>query len=418
MSMTKARLHQKVLENKEELIQLVSDLIKIPSENPNGEQNSAISFVEQYLKETGIQAERISCDPKYPCLTAKIGSDSGFSIICNGHVDVVPIGDRAGWKFEPFGGEVAETVIRGRGASDMKAGVAGLLFVMKLLFESGAELKGNIRLHIVSDEESGGNLGTGWLCGNGYADNADACLIAEPTSGDNIEIGQKGICHMTLKAHGTPAHGSLGNYVGDNAIIKLAKVLINIDKLTSVQGKFDNSQIKALKNSRIIASKAVNETAAQAIDHLTANVGLISGGNKINVVPDYCEAKVDMRLPIGTKREHIEKAVEQLIAESGVTGVDIEMNWKAESNYTDYDASIVQVFRKNAEYIWGTEILPAYQWASSDARYYRELGIPTIQFGPANCVGIHSYNEDVDIEDVVHSAEIYMLSICELLGVD
>lgn len=65
---------------------------------------------------------------------------------------------------------------------------------------------------------------------------------------------------------------------------------------------------------------------------------------------------------------------------------------------------------ENAEEIWGKEVLPAYQWASSDAKYYRELGIPTIQYGPANTPGIHSYNEDVDCEDVAHAEEIYVLS--------
>lgn len=74
----------------------------------------------------------------------------------------------------------------------MKAGVAGLLFAMKILTESKAELNGNIRLHIVSDEESGGEYGSRWLCDNGYAKDANACLIAEPTSNNTIEIGQKG----------------------------------------------------------------------------------------------------------------------------------------------------------------------------------------------------------------------------------
>ena len=76
------------------------------------------------------------------------------------------------------------------------------------------------------------------------------------------------------------------------------------------------------------------------------------------------------------------------------------------------------LYNKNAEAIWGRTVLPAYQWASSDAKYYRDLGIQTIQYGPANCEGIHGYNEDVDIEDVIHAAEIYMLSFCELLDVE
>lgn len=92
--------------------------------------------------------------------------------------------------------------ILGRGTSDMKAGVAGLLFAMKILKESGAELRGNIRLHLVSDEESGGEYGSTWLCEHGYAEKADACLIAEPTSSNDIEIGQKGGLHIVLQGRG------------------------------------------------------------------------------------------------------------------------------------------------------------------------------------------------------------------------
>jgi succinyl-diaminopimelate desuccinylase len=75
----------------------------------------------------------------------------------------------------------------------------------------------------------------------------------------------------------------------------------------------------------------------------------------------------------------------------------------------------VQAIVRNAELVWGQPVIPAYQWASSDARYYREKKIPTIQYGPSNTVGIHSYNEDVDIEDVVNSAKVYLGAIADLL---
>ena len=94
------------------------------------------------------------------------------------------------------------------------------------------------------------------------------------------------------------------------------------------------------------------------------------------------------------------------------------MHWKSEGNYTDEDAVIVQTVKKNAETVWGHEVVPAYQWASSDARDYRRVGVPTIQYGPSNTEGIHSYNENVDIEDVVNAGQIYVLSLCDMLGVE
>ena len=104
------------------------------------------------------------------------------------------------------------------------------------------------------------------------------------------------------------------------------------------------------------------------------------------MVPDYCEAIVDVRLPIGVDHEEIEEMVRTIIRESGETGIEYEAQWKSEGNYTDEDAAIVQTVKKSAEVLWGIDVIPAYQWASSDAREYRAQGIPTIQYGPSNTV--------------------------------
>lgn len=301
----------------------------------------------------------------------------------------------------------------------MKAGVAGILFAMRLLKESEAPIKGNVRLHIVSDEESGGQYGTKWLCEQGYSDQADACIVAEPTSNFTIEIGQKGSNELVLKAHGTSAHGSLGNYKGDNAIIKLTKVLQNIGRLHEIRGQFSLDQAQALENSKYIAASKLEMPGIEnVIDHVTASVGIIQGGTKLNMVPDYCEARVDIRLPIGADVTEVDRAIQTIIDDSDVDGVEYDVTWKNFGNSTSIDAPIVQAIKKYAEEIWDIKVLPAYQWASSDARYYREKGIPTIQYGPANTEGIHSYNENVDIQDVINANKIYLLSLCDLLGIN
>ena len=104
-----------------DLVKLASDLIRIPSENPVGTQRDVIDFVEKYLSDAGISYEEVSCNPDHPNVLAKMGSDDGFSVILNGHVDVVPAGDRSQWDYDPFGGEITDKRILGRGASDMKA---------------------------------------------------------------------------------------------------------------------------------------------------------------------------------------------------------------------------------------------------------------------------------------------------------
>ena len=207
--------------------------------------------------------------------------------------------------------------------------------------------------------------------------------------------------------------------INQYAITKLARVILHIDELTSVPGHYLPSQARAVANSRTIAERTIdNPLVGNVIDHCSANVGIIEGGGKINQVPDQASCKVDVRLPYGCKHEDVVAAVDRIIEESGVTGVEAGYEWIAEGNYTDDTCLLVTSLKDNIESVWGEECLPAYQWASSDAAHYRALGCPTIQFGPANNAGIHGYNEDVDVEDVVHAAEIYMLTLCEMLGIE
>lgn len=416
--MTKSELLQYADSNSEELIGLVSRLIQIKSENPTGTQREVIDFVKNFLKESGIEYKETGCNPDHPCVVAEIGCKDGFSMIINGHVDVVPAGDLQQWDFDPFSGEITDTQILGRGTSDMKAGVAGALFALALFAKKQVPLKGNVRLHIVSDEESGGEFGSQWLCANGYAAKADACLVAEPTTMNTIEIGQKGGLLLVLKSYGKSAHGSLGDFKGENAILKLSRVLEHISMLTEIKGHFTDRQQKPLMDSKMLAERENNIPGlGKVIDHVSTNVGLIKGGTRHNMVPDYCEATVDVRLPIGVCREEIEAMLKRILEVSQVEGVEYELHYKSEANFTDHEAPVVLAFKKNAEALLGKEVIPAYQWASSDARDYRNLGIPTIQFGPSNTVGIHSYNETVQIEDVIVAAKTYIGAICDLMEV-
>ena len=416
---TKAELIAVAASKKDELISLVSQLIRIKSENPTGSQQEVISFVQNYLNAHHVSCKRVYTNPDFPCIVAEYGQKEGFSFLINGHVDVVPAGDLSAWDFDPYCGTVTDREILGRGTSDMKAGIACALFTIGLISDLNLPINGNIRLHIVSDEESGGQYGSEWLCRNGYADGADACLVAEPTGMDTIEIGQKGGLILTLKAQGTAAHGSLGNYKGDNAILKLARILPMMEQLTTIKGHFTESQQEALEASKKFASDLNGNIPGieNVIDHVTTNIGLITGGTRPNCVPDSAEAVIDCRLPIGANRREIAVKVMQIINKSGIPGITADLDFKSDANYTETDTMIVKAFKENGEAILGHEIIPAYQWASSDAKHYRAAGIPTIQFGPSNAIGIHSANETVNIEDVAYTSRIYMAAVCDMMGI-
>lgn len=407
-------IYQYMENHMDELIDLVCDLIQIPSENPTGSQREVVDYVENYLKNAGILFVEVGDNPEHPNIVAKIGSDEGYQVGWNGHLDVVPAGDLSQWKWNPFSAEVTDTQILGRGTSDMKSGVAGLLFATRILKELNVPINGGITMHIVSDEESGSQYGTKWLAKNGYFEGLDGIIIGEPTSNWTIETGQKGQLHIDIKAKGVCAHGSLAQYKGENAILKLSRVIQKLDQLTRVKGHIPEDLKDAYQQSVWVDNQEIGvDGAGQVLGHVSCNVGVIRGGSASNVVPDSASALVDCRLPYGVDKQEIIDVLDSIMED----GVTYEIEWNSEAIVTRNDCDLVKSLQKNAEEIWNIKVYPAWQWACSDARLYRLHGIDTLQYGPSNTEGIHAPNENVDIEDVKNAARVYLRTFCDLLEV-
>lgn len=139
----KMQLVDEVENHQEELIDFCSKLIQIPSVNPPGDTTEITAFIEHYLNDVGIAYQKYEAADKMFNLVASIGNDEGKELVYCGHTDVVPVGDLSKWDFDPFSGEVKDGWMLGRGASDMKAGLAGIIFATKLLKKLNIELPGN-----------------------------------------------------------------------------------------------------------------------------------------------------------------------------------------------------------------------------------------------------------------------------------
>ena len=403
---------------KEDLLKLCCDMVRIPSINPPGEMEDMVGFLCNYLESKNIPYEVLRPTPDTPNIVARFGKPGGRRLILNGHCDVVPPGNLDKWDFDPFCGEIRGGRILGRGTSDMKCGLAGLLFALGLLAEKQVELDGEAVLVIVPDEEVSGAWGTKWLVESGNVA-GDACLIAEPTGYFNCEIGQKGSCWIQLSVQGVPAHGSLSPFVGENAIEKLLRVLAHIHKIRDIVPRYDDETAEVMEDSRSMARRLLTAPgAAHVLNHCTVNVGVISGGTKVNMVPDNAYAEVDVRLPLGVTCDMVEEKLLLVLKESGVEGVSYSFGWHSEPNCTSRTAEIVEAVAQNVESVWGEKLNRTYQWASSDARFFRYAGIPTLQYGPANLEGIHAYNETVDVADVINATKVYVGTILDYLNTD
>ena len=189
--------------------------------------------------------------------------------------------------------------------------------------------------------------------------------------------------------------GSLTPYVGDNAIAKLVKLLPMMEQLREIHGTYDGEIAQVMEMSKAKA-KAVQKAPGveNIMDHVTVNFGTIKGGVKRNVVADSAMAELDVRVPIGVEPETIIRKVDDIIKASGLTGVWAEYDHPCGGNYVSVADPIVSTVRECIKELLGIDLITAYQWASSDTKYFREAGISTIQYGPSNTEGIHNYNED------------------------
>lgn len=399
----------------QEAVALTSRLIQLPTENPPGDMTEAIEFVRQYLAERGIESELLGPRPGKMNLVARIqGTQPGPTLILNGHIDVVPAGRREGWDWDPYGGEIRDGYILGRGATDMKGGLAGIITAFVAAHQVKDQLPGQLILMVVCDEETGGREGTQWLLEEGHV-TGDGCIIAEP-SRDYPTIGQKGACWVRLVTRGVPAHGSVSPIVGENAIRVMAEAVETIYQVFERSWPTPPEVEEIVRRSQelLVQERGIPELA-RVFERVTVNVGTIRGGDKVNMVADRCEAEVDMRVPWGTTQEEVIAYVQELFASKGLE-VEIEpLRWRSQPNYTLPTELVVQSVQWACREVTGMEVTPVFQWASSDARHFRVHGIPTIQAGPGELDGIHGYNERVEVEDVKRFTRIYGAAIARFL---
>lgn len=412
--MQKEELIALVDKHQEELIELSANLLKIPSENPQGDTRKISDFIQEYLESYGIKVTRHESDTHRFNLLAHIGEDNGKELVYCGHSDTVPVGDVTKWDFDPFSGEIVDGYLQGRGASDMKTGLAGLIFTVTLLKRYDIPLGGRLTLAIVPDEETGGEFGVPWLLEKGLV-KGDGCLIAEPSSPLNPTIGQKGACWFHLTTYGVPAHGSLAPFVGRNAITDAIKAIETIRTVTDLEITIPDDVKELVEISKQYVRETEEDRPAEVFEKITCNIGKIEGGTSANVVPDKCVVAVDCRLPVGTTYDETMGYIKEKLDALDIN-YDIEsFGFKSSANYTLADDPICRLVVDNISYVKGAHAYGVLQWACSDARHFREYNIPVLQYGPAELETIHGFNERVKVADILTCAKVYTLAAVDFL---
>lgn len=316
-------------------------------------------------------------------------------MILNGHIDTVPAGD--GWTVDPFGGELRDGCIWGRGTCDMKSGVAAMLMAMVELKRSGRPIAGEIVFQAVADEETGSQSGTLHLIEQGYCRAADCAICSEPTS-NRVELGNRGLRWIDITVHGEASHAGRPG-LGVNAVSAAAAIIRRIDALEFT-----------LRDERF-------EIPAPSI-----SVTTIQGGHTVNVIPDRCTFSVDRRLLPGETEAQmlveLEAAIAPIRAERGGIGIEVRVRPGCWDPFViEADEPVVQAALDAAREVLGREPEIGYKAACTDASHLvTQAGIPTVLLGPGNERLSHKPDERIAVDALSKGTAIYARALRTLLS--
>jgi succinyl-diaminopimelate desuccinylase len=387
-------------------------MVRIPSENPPGDTTAIAAFVANYLSTRGISVRTYAPRPERPNLVASLDSGiQGRRLILNSHLDEFPVVG-ANWLHPPFSGHIEGGRIFGRGASDMRAGLAASLFVFCLVKELGLRLPGQLVVSFSSDEDSGGTWGTRWMLEHVPEIRGDACLIGDQCGTWAIGIGEKGGCWVRLRTAGSSGHAAYGT-----AMSAIKPMLDGLNLLRELEKTRVSPPLEVRSVLEFQAGIVAEEWGAQApdiLDRVTANIGRMSGGTSINLVAEHCEAEVDIRLPIGITPAEVIRTMQGKFARAALK-VDVEVVTQFDPSWTSPSDPLVRSVERNSGIVRGNPAVPVLRLGATDARWFRAAKIPTVVYGP-RAYNMGGANEHVTIEDLLVTAEVHAGSIVDYLN--
>ncbi|MEG9884220.1 MAG: acetylornithine deacetylase/succinyl-diaminopimelate desuccinylase family protein [Hyphomicrobiales bacterium] len=406
----------------DELVRLTQDLVRIPTVNPPGEAYTDCAvYIGDRLKKHGFDVKYVrgadapGDSDRYPRtnVIARIeGGRSGFCVHFNGHIDVVEAG--AGWSVNPFGGQVEDRKLYGRGACDMKGGLAAAIIAVEAILASSIDFPGAIEISGTVDEESGGYGGVGYLAREGYFSKprVDHVIIPEPLNVDRVCIGHRGAWWAQVETHGRVAHGSMP-FLGDCAIRHMGAFLHELE-------------------TRLLPHLAAKRTrmpvAPEEARHSTLNIGSIHGGldetregMPSSVVADRCRLMLERRYLIEESphevRQEICRILERLKTDRPGFSYNLNDIMSFEPTLTDKNAAVVRVVGEEIERVLGRPAQQVVSPGTYDQKHIMRLGHlkGCIAYGPGILELAHQADEYVAIDDMLNAAKVMAMATLRLL---
>ena len=417
----------------------------------SGQEAKSVDALEDFFAGSGLTIERHQSLPGRMSLVAKIeGHDpSAPRLLLMGHTDVVPV-NPAGWQRDPFGGDLVDGVVWGRGAIDMLNLTATMAVAARRLAKSGFRPRGTLTYLAVADEEAGGTHGAGYLTERYPERVATDYVVTEsggvpiPTpSGPmlGVAVGEKGGNSRRLIVEGTPGHGSRPLRT-DNALVTAAEVVRRVAAyhprariLDEWRRFIEGMELGPELTGALTDPDRVYDTAAtmeplslartaHACTHTTFSPNVVRGGVKINVIPDRIEVDVDVRTLPGVTPDEVDAMLVEALGDLAPR-VQIERLRSQMGSTSSFDTPLGDALRHVATaLVPGSRVVPMITTGGTDAKYFRWKGIPSYGFGLHSSripyteypLMFHGHNERVDVDSLRLSAQMWETLCREFLG--
>ncbi len=416
----------------------------------SGQEVRNAELLADFLSGSGIDFEVFEAAPGRASLVARLGgSDPAAPSLClNGHLDVVPV-NPDGWRHDPFGGELIDGEVWGRGAVDMLNLTSSMAVVVRHLAAGDFDPKGDLVFFAVADEESGSTYGARWMAQNHPELIATDYVLTEsgglhggtaaaPTVG--VRVGEKGVAWRRLTVRGTPGHGSRP-FKSDNAIVKAAGVVQRLAEYRPApvfhelwQTEVAQMDLSGEQKAQLLDPAAIDELLESlppgeaghihACTHSTFSTNVFNSQTKTNIIPDEVVLDIDIRTMPGEGPEEVQAHLESALGEL-IDHCDVEplMNDRASISPTDNP-----LWRALQSAVAGpfpnARLKPGMTVGFTDARVHRELGAVAYGAGlfspalrPADyATRFHGNNERIDVESLALTTRFWRDVIHDLLG--
>jgi succinyl-diaminopimelate desuccinylase len=408
---------------RDELVDLTRQLIRFPTVNPPGEAyQPCAEFVGRRLAKRGFTIDYVRAQgtpgdtdqyPRINVIARRGGARSGPCVHFNSHIDVVQTG--SGWTVDPFAGVVKDGKIFGRGACDMKGGLAASIIAVEALIDSGADLPGILEISGTVDEESGGYGGVHYLAERGWFSppRVDHVIIPEPLNVDRVCIGHRGVWWAEIETYGRIAHGSMP-FLGDCAVRHMNAVI----------DRFERELYP-----KLAARTTDMPVVPSGARHSTLNINSIHGGQAEQqsgypapCVPDSCRMVIDRRLLIEESIESVKAEVvellDRLVLDRAGFTYGIRDIFEVIPTMADRNGPVARLTAAAIRRVLGRDPEFICSPGTYDQKHIDRVGKlkDCIAYGPGILDLAHQPDEYVLIDDMVASAKVMALAAWSLLN--